>query len=231
MKTICAISLLALGCSQFKPPSGSAGAPPSEPQSCVQAALIEDAEDGDDRTLTRNGRGGYLYTYMDDHGTRIAPTGDFTPAKGGAGGSKYAMRMQGALGDAAEVYAGMGFSFLEPKGTYDASGYTGIAFSAKRAPGSAAAIRVKLPDGNTDPDGGACTECYNDFGIDVQLTEEWTRYEVSFADLKQQVGWGDPRPPAIDASKLYGVQIQVSQRAAAFDVWVDDIEFLGCDQP
>ena len=212
--------MVAAGCAQFRPPSGGAGDVEADPADCASAALIEDGEDGDDRIVTRNGRGGYLYTYMDEHGTRIAPVGDFAMAAGGAGDSKYAMRMTGTLAEAVDAYAGMGFSFMEPKGSYDASRYTGIAFAARRAADSAPAVRVKLPDAGTDPDGGACSDCYNDFGIDVVLTEAWTRYEVSFADLTQQVGWGEPRPEAIDDGRLYGVQIQVTQTSNAAPRWL-----------
>jgi endoglucanase len=214
-------------CSQFRPPdtqSVNSGAPAGD------ACAIEDAEDSDDRILVRAGRGGYLYTYRDEHGTKISPSGEFSVTRGGANGSRYSLRMTGTVADAAEVYAGMGLAFREPKAPYDASRHSGISFVAKRASGVAAAVRVKLPDVNTDPDGGVCKECFNDFGIDFQVTEEWTNYEVSFADLEQQVGWGEPRPSALDASKLYGLQWQVTTRGADFDLWIDDVRFVGCDE-
>jgi len=214
-------------CSQFRPPeSSSAESRPHGGDSCT----IEDAEDHDDRILVRAGRGGYLYTYSDEHGTTISPSGDFAVTRGGASGSQYSLRMTGLVGDAEEAYAGMGFEFREPKAPYDASRYRGITFVAKRGSKSAGTFRLKVPDAATDPDGGVCGECYNDFGIDFQVAEDWKRYQVSFEDLSQQGGWGDPRPDAIDPSKLYGLQWQVASRGADFDLWIDDVRFTGCDE-
>lgn len=222
-----AAAVAVAGCAQFQPPAdgevrGGAGDP------CQANAAIEDGEDGDNRILVRGGRGGYLYTYADDDGSTVAPRGEFTIAAGGADGSDGALRMHGTLADADGAYAGLGLSLTEPKAPYDASRYTGISFSARRAPGSAAAVRLKLPDVNTDPEGGVCTECFNDFGIDFQVAEQWTRYVVAFADLAQGAGWGQPRVPALDASRLYSVQWQVATRGASFDIWIDDVAFVGC---
>jgi hypothetical protein len=41
-------------------------------------------------------------------------------------------------------------------------------------------------------------------------------------------GWGSPRTPGVDSSKVYGLQFQVNDKGAAFDVWLDDIQFTGC---
>jgi hypothetical protein len=73
-----------------------------------------------------------------------------------------------------------------------------------------------------------CTDCYNDFGITFEVGEEWVRYEAPFAELVQEGGWGAPRPPAIDATKLYGVQWQVTTAGASLDLQLDDVTFLGC---
>jgi endoglucanase len=190
--------------------------------------MIEDGEDGDNQTLVRGGRGGYLYTFKDARGTTITPDREFTTSAGGANGSRQALRIRGTLADAGDVYAGVGLSLTEPKGPYDASRYEGLAFHARRGPDALASVRLKVPDVNTDPDGGACSECHNDFGIDFQVTEEWTRYVVRFADLQQQSGWGEPRPAAIDAARLYSVQWQVATRGARYDLWIDDVTFTGC---
>ncbi len=230
------VALLSLfsfsACSHFLPlepgaQPGGAAAPVTD--SCEGRALIENAEDGDAQSLTRQGRGGYLYTYTDDKGSRVSPPSSaFKVAAGGPPGSAYALQMKGRTGDGDDVYAGMGFSFVDPKGAYDAAEYEGIAFVAKRGAGSAGTLRVKLPDANTEPGGGACKECYNDFGVDFELTEEWTRYVVKFANLKQESGWGSPRPERVDAKRLFGVQWQLSERAADFEVWIDDVTFVGC---
>ena len=72
-----------------------------------------------------------------------------------------------------------------------------------------------------------CKQCYNDFGKDLTVTPEWKKYEVPFAEMTQEAGWGEPRP-AIDAAHLFQLQWQVKEAGADFDIWVDKIEFIGC---
>lgn len=153
---------------------------------------------------------GDAYTYADELGSTVSGDG---------------AHVTGKLAASGEVFAGVGLDFAAP---VDASRHRGIAFLARRGPGAAAHVRLKVPDVNTDPDGGVCTDCYNDFGISFQVTEEWTRYEAPFADLVQETGWGVPRPPAIDTTKLHGVQWQVAVAGADLDLQLDQVEFLGC---
>jgi hypothetical protein len=47
--------------------------------------------------------------------------------------------------------------------------------------------------------------------------------------MAQQPDWGLPRRRAIDKSKLYGIQWQVNTPGANIDIWVDDVEFVGCE--
>ncbi len=192
--------------------------------------MIVNGEDASAQTARSEGRGGYVYAYLDDVGSVVTPgPGNFKMSAGGAAGSSYALRIQGKTADAGDsAYVGLGLNFVDPQALYDASRYDGLAFVARRGPGSSTSLRLKLPDASTHPDGGTCKECFNDFGVDFQLTEEWTRYVVRFADLKQMFGWGDPRPEHVDAAKLFGVQFQVSQAGSDFDVWIDDVTFTGC---
>ena len=110
----------------------------------------------------------------------------------------------------------------------DARAWKGVAFMARRGPTGSAFVRVKIPDAATAPEGKVCTECFNDFGVDFEVSEEWTRFEVAFADLKQQPDWGQPRPAAVDASKVYGLLWQVATKGGAIDLWIDDVTFVGC---
>jgi endoglucanase len=198
--------------------------------SCAARALIDDAEDGDAQVLGIDGRNGYIYTYSDAQGTQVKPSTDgFTVSTGGARTPKNALRFQGKLADQSDAYAGMGFGFMSPERGYDASAYKGIAFIAKRGQSSASEVRIKVPDGNTHPKGGACSDCFNDFGVTFSVTESWTRYVIEFADLKQEGGWGDPRPPSVDVDKLFGVQFQIAARGQDFDIWIDDVEFICAD--
>ena len=45
---------------------------------------------------------------------------------------------------------------------------------------------------------------------------------MPFSALRQLPGWGAPHPSAIDTSKVYGVQFQVNEKGAPFDVWIDE---------
>ncbi len=200
---------------------------------CTLDAVVEDAEDNDHRTLDRQERGGYMYTFLDEAGSTVEPTagrlgGTFSQGEGGANGSMYAAHFSGTLASGSTVYAGYGLNFVDPKGPYDASAYEGVAFFARRGPDSTGTVRLKVPDANTDPDGGVCSECFNDFGADLELEEEWTQFVFSFEQLGQMQGWGEPRPGSVDSSQIYGLQFQVFSPGASFDIWVDDISFYGC---
>ena len=229
------LGVACIGCAQFKPPVGYSA--PSAAQGgalqCADARQVEDADDGDSQIFTHEGRGGYLYTFTDKAGSSISPpTSAFEVSAGGVEGQGSALRMHGALADQGEdVYAGMGFGLTPSTSAYYAARYRGLEFVAKRGSDSSAFVRLKLPDGNTTPEAGACEECYNDFGVDFEVTEEWVHYVVDFADLKQEQGWGSPRPEALATNALYGIQWQVLTQGAPFDIWVDDIAFLGCEEP
>jgi len=202
---------------------------------CSRAAVIEDGEDNDHRVIDHSDRGGYMYTFLDEAGSTVEPTagrlgGTFSQAEGGANGSMYAAHFSGTLASGSTVFAGYGLNFVNPKGPYDATAYDGVTFFARRGPDSTGAVRLKVPDVNTDPDGGVCSECFNDFGSDLQLEEEWTQFVLPFETLSQSQGWGAPRPGSIDASQIYGLQFQVFSPGASFDIWVDDISFYGCTE-
>ncbi len=199
-------------------------------RACGPDGLIDDGEDGDNRTLTRGGRGGYWYTFRDKLGTTVSPAteeegGRFAMSPGD-GATRHAARFHGKVGSGAPLFAGMGVNLIDPKGPYDASGYAGIAFRARRAEGSIGKVRLKVPDMNTDPQGRVCVECFNDFGADLNLTTEWQTFVLPWTALKQMPGWGVPRKPQIAAAQLYGIQFQVNVPDAGYDVFVDDLRFI-----
>ena len=192
--------------------------------------LIDDGEDGNNQNLPNDNRGGYWYTFRDKKGTTIEPVagedgGTFAMSEGGHG-SQFAARYHGKIGTGAPLFAGMGMNFVDPKATYDASKYAGIAFWAKKAENSTGKVRLKVPDSNTDPEGGVCTECFNDFGADLNLTTDWKQYIFPFTTMKQMPGWGNPRKPHITPSKIYGIQFQVNVPSANYDIYIDDLKFI-----
>jgi hypothetical protein len=202
--------------------------PVSPESTCEGQAIIDNAEDRNDQVLLRGGRSGYIYTYLDSAGSSIAPAANSFRMERGGAQSNYAAHVKGKLAPSGETFAGLGMDLRYPRKPYNASKYKGVAFVARAEKGSSPYVRFKMPDGNTDPDGKVCTECFNDFGIGIELTEEWTRYEVPFTELKQEGGWGNPRPPTVDTSKLMSLQWQVAAAGTAFDFWIDDVTFIGC---
>jgi endoglucanase len=154
--------------------------------------------------------------------------GIFGMSEGGANGTSYAARIVGELASAHVVYAGMGVNLVDPKGPFDASAYAGIAFYARRGEGAAEKIRVSVPDLKSDPDGRICSECFNDFGMELRLTPQWQRYVLPFASMTQQPGWGSPRPSQIDQAAIFSVQFRPIEAGAPFDIWIDQLEFFGC---
>jgi endoglucanase len=230
---IASFPLLACSHTEPSPTTGGAGASTQAGKDCPPSYTIDDSEDANNQVKVQNGRNGYWYTFIDKVGSTISPPANhtFIMSKGGANGSMYAARFLGKISSSGDpLYAGMGFNLTDPKGQFDASSFTGISFYAKAAPGSVKTIRLKVPDVSTDPDGKVCTECFNDFGADLTLTDQWKQYRIPFSDMAQMEGWGAPHPKGIDRSKLYAVQFQVNSPGAEYDIWVDDVAFA-CSVP
>jgi hypothetical protein len=205
-----------------------------EAHACPAAtATISDCESAN-KTSFVEGRGGYWYTFLDtkdNGGSEIWPLagvlgGTFEMSEGGAIGTAHQARMKGKIGGGDIVYAGMGLNFVDPKGAYDASRYGGVSFWAKKNPGSTGQVRLKVPDAQTDPDGKQCKQCFNDHGLNLDLYDEWTFYTVPFKSMHQE-DWG-PKDGGIDPSKLYGIQFQVTEKSAPFDISIDELKFTGC---
>ncbi len=231
-----AVSAAAAGCG---PKQDGGGPPPPQIATqksadvvgrCGPEGLIDDCEDGNNQILKQDTRAGYWYSAVDTEGSTIEPPAGsaFPMTRGGAKGSGYAAHIKGKIAFSAKPFAVLGFNFVDPKDVYDASKYAGFSFYAKRGAGSFPKVRLKIPDVDTDPQGNVCKACFNDFGMDLELSEDWVEYVVTWGDTHQMPDWGDPRPPAIQPSKLYSVQWQVNTRSKEYDLWVDDIAFLGC---
>lgn len=204
-------------------------AAPANPAACRRLIASADAN------TNQSELGGYFFSYVDRSGSKIWPVsgsdgGVFQMSEGGAEGTSHAARIIGQIGVGEVRYAGMGVNFVDPKGAFDASPYYAIAFYARRGPNGHEQARLVVPDSQTDPDGHACRECFNDFGADLALGTDWHHYIIPFASMRQQPQWGDPRPSYIDKSAIFSLQIRVSQPGATFDIWLDQIEFLACER-
>ncbi len=199
---------------------------------CDDEALIDDGEDNNNQGAVKAGRGGYWYTYVDDMGSTVNPPagsvgGQFTMSEGGAQNSQFAARMNGVLASGGVTFGAMGVNFTDPKDVYDASKYGGVSFWAKRGAGSIDTVRIKMPDTNTDPEGENCSKCFDDFGTDITVTESWRKFVVPFSNLRQQ-GWGDKKR-TVDKGQSFGLQWQAQVPGASYDIWIDDIRFVGCE--
>jgi len=186
---------------------------------------IDDFEDGNSQVAVVGGRGGYWWVAKADHATITVPGPEFRTSDGGPPGSTRAAHFAGKTDAQDQWGAGLGGNFLGG-GFYDGSKYVGVSFKLK---GTAHGfVRFKVHDVNTHPDGAVCTSsCWNAFGKNIELTGEWQSLELSFAELRQQDGWGSPRPPSITPSKIKDVEWAVDQ-GTTYDFWVDDVKFLAC---
>ncbi len=191
--------------------------------------MLDDGEDGNGQIIKKNGRDGYWFTFADTEGTKIEPRGPFEMTEGGRPGAPPSHNHAYVSGRTApagkSLYAGVGFALTNPKMPFDLSRAQGIQFWAK-GPGR---VRFKMPDINTDPTGDRCTDCYNDFGVDIYLSDHWERYTVPFDAMEQQPGWGD-RAPHLASGGVMAVQWQFTTPDAEFELAFDDIALVGCEK-
>ncbi len=218
-----------VGGEQARAPAGdpalaTPAAAPGVSAPCASAALIDDLEDGDVQVSDQDGRKGVWFISIDKVGTVNEPAGGIMVAKDGAEGSKHSAMIKGKLAAGGNHWAAMALSFNEPRAAVDASHYKGISFWARKGGAGASSVRVKFPDAGTDPLGGSCKDCYNDFGANIELTGEWKQYTIRFADLKQETGWGD-RVEKFSVDKLYGLQWGITSGGPDYELWVDQIQF------
>jgi len=231
--------LLALGCSDASHRLGGAEGTADALRPfglCAAGAdfeLIDDMEDGDGTIDMTAQRGGVWFSFNDrtSAGQQIpaydAETFVMSELVPPRSGSHYAARSHG--GGFTGWGAGIGFELYNQK-AYDLSRYAGIAFWARRGPDSTAALRFALTDSATAPRGGQCAQgddisrCSDYFGADLSLDTVFRRYSLTWQEL-EQVGWGKPLPPSLNAAEVYGVRFQIGS-AEPFDFWIDDIALL-----
>jgi hypothetical protein len=122
--------------------------------------------------------------------------------------------------------AGIGFELYNQK-AYDLSSYAGITFWARRAPGTASALRFAVTASATAPRGGQCHEyedystCSDYFGSDLSLGTAFRRYSFTWRELEQE-GWGEPHPDSVNTLQIYGIRFQTDP-VEDFDFWIDDM--------
>jgi hypothetical protein len=198
----------------------------------AETGMIDDFEDENTAVMNHHGRSGYWFKSADAGGSFFGPD-DLGPIEGdpvGRPGSFIIHAIgQTGTGDPETVWgAQLGATLNSGGGTYDGSQYVGISFWAKSAEGKSSSVRFEVADANTHPDGGICTTCWNHFGTTLSLTTEWKQYVIPFRQLSQEEGWGDPRPPNVDPSRLVAVNWKIKP-GNTFEFWLDDVQFLDCE--
>jgi hypothetical protein len=183
--------------------------------------LIDDFESGDGKLARAEARDGEWLLSKDQTGaTSSAGTSSLCVARGQYAGHLVtsASTDWGALWTA--YFRGLGTAGPQP---YDGSKYGGLSFWAgfDAANGAPLSIRVGLVTMDTAPMAGVCsTYCMDFHGIDVTPSAAWQRFELRFADLKQQ-GWGDVQAP-LRRDQLVGFAVWPHHQC---DLWLDDIRF------
>jgi len=195
--------------------------------------IIDDMEDGDQDIRPIAGRLGAWFTLNDGTiGASQTPAGLFImnsiPSRRGT--SLYAARTTGHGFKSWSPLFGFWMN-KQPAGLkqpYDARKYAGISFWARTNATSPIAVRVVVPNTDTDPDGKMCGEagsggCSDHFGKNIAATSTWVKHVIRFADLAQ-AGWGR-KVESFDAKTVYGVEFQFDV-GSEFDCWIDDVSFL-----
>jgi hypothetical protein len=215
--------------------AGSAGMPAAGSGGAASTAQIDDFEDQDEFILRVGMRNGPWYVFSD--ATTTGTLGKLTIAPLTGADVRPSSTSTAALHLTASGFtdwgAGVGADMvnqLAKKAPYDVSAYRGVRFYAKIASGTAATIKVLLPNVFSDADGGKCIDtdtkkrCGDHLFKSVSgLKTTWDVYEVKFDEFTQQ-GFGLPQG-LFDATGVYSVQFTLANKLPV-DVWLDDVTFV-----
>jgi hypothetical protein len=200
----------------------------------AQDGLVDDFEHENTQIVKLDGRDGYWWTNADKEGAKFTdPPGGGSPkwADSGANGSSQSLHVAGSTAKGSDQAYGVevGTNLISTKGSlYDGSKYVGVSFMAKVGAKSVKKVRFNMGDVNTHPDAGTCKNCWNHFCKEVELTTDWKEYQVSFKEMQQRAGWGEPRPKSITPKELYTLTFAFEGSGGEFELFVDDIQFLEC---
>lgn len=182
------------------------------------APLIDDFEDGNERSLPFEGRGQRWILVLDTDPEGAARSLVPQPVPDPSRANHWAMHLAGPELRSWGAQAMLSFF---PHACYDASAYAGITFRAK-GPGR---IFVGAEGVRQTPRkwGGTCeTDCYNDHVARVNLGRDWQTFELVWADLHQRGYEGEP----LDVTSVSNLLFLVRAEDTPFDVWIDDVAFL-----
>jgi hypothetical protein len=182
-----------------------------------RAPLIDDFEDGDDALAPLEHRAGFWRWARESDAPGTAPALIPVPRPAPLERNKLALHVKG--GQLCDWGATVEVNFRPP--CYDATSYDGLELQA-RGPGR---LYVALREvGDIPPfEGGSCErDCYNAHVAKIDLTRDWRRYPVHWAELHQR-GIGKP---ALEPSRLHSVAFLIRAEDTPYDIWIDDVRFL-----
>lgn len=183
--------------------------------------VLDDFEDGDEKTVEDDGRSGTWYFYDDETGGTRAHSVTADPTAERAG---LVLAISGSdFSDWGSGF-GAGLQWNTAQCTYDASSYAGIQFWARGSGHPRAALQnldVRPVDlGGTCP---ADATCFDSHGVNLELNDEWTLYRLSFEEFAQ-AGWGAD-VGALEPDAIYLMEFQFPA-AESYAMWLDDVEFF-----
>jgi hypothetical protein len=198
-------------------------APPSE------NAMLEDFEDGDHHLFKVLDRDGWWWAAADDTAGTITPARDkFKPEALPEGEAtptnRYAAHLTASgFSDWGAVWG----TTLEwkrdgVKCPMNASVFAGIRLRAR----GQGRIRLNFGTPQTVPpeQGGKCKAgCWDTHGKVIEMTPEWTQYDIPF-DRLQQGGWGTQA--AFDREHLLSLNFSANPDSEPVDFWIDDLAWL-----
>ena len=210
---------------------------PTEMPTCP-GELLDNMDDNDNQ----NNWGGYWYTYDDLSNTGNSYVVPWSEARWNASGlpkpeqmfymqgpgrtgSGYAARMTGYVTTQFQYgFVGMGSTFLDPKAGINISECTSIRFWHK---GDGKTYRMKISSAHPDFLKG---EADNHYGRQFTTTTNWKLEDIPMNWLTQELYWGTSVNLNDALSRATDIQFQsVGQPIASIDLWVDEIQFCGCN--
>ena len=62
--------------------------------------------------------------------------------------------------------------------------------------------------------------------VALGFTDEWKQCTIPFERMHQKRGWGEPFE-RVASDRLYHLHWEIGYRDHVYDIWVDDVSFLG----
>jgi len=216
-------------------PAPEAKSPPPDPCERPPGLLVLDNfEDGDNTAIPlQGGTGGwFISTDGTANGVIYPPLGPANPERlqPPRCGSSFALHLRGQGFRTWGAVVSVTPRFQRKAQPVNLGEYRGMRFWVRAGNGQLGALRLKIDDANTHPDGGRCAAdggsggCWNAFGIDMPTIDaDWQEKVVLFDSLTQSIP--ESAPQALDRANIYTIGFRVSP-GNPFDIWIDDPSFF-----